>query len=115
MAFFNKKRKTSAGIVASEAKQLEFDFDKVEEELIELRATERELKMRSKKLHDLIKKEMSSKGISEYDGSMVRVVKVEESVQSFFDLSEFRIKHPKMYEEFLKTRIQKGYIKVSVL
>lgn len=109
MALFGKKKKEVANV------QLEFDFDAVEKELVELRTEERELKMRSMSLNNKIKQKMESDGVEEINGSLVRIVNVKQTISSYFDLSEFRQKHPKLYAEFCKTRVQKGYIKVTVL
>ena len=109
MKLFGKKKEETANL------QLEFDFDAVEKELIELRTEERELKRRSQSLNDRIRQKMEKDGVEEYNGDMVRIVNVKQTVASYFDLAEFRQKHPKMYAEFCKTRVQKGYVKVTVL
>lgn len=97
------------------AKQLEFDFEEVEQQLVELRAAERELKAESARLNSKITTYMEKSKMREYEGTFLRVTAVAPATTSYFDLSEFRAKHPKLYGEFLKTRIQKGYIKVTSL
>ena len=77
-------------------------------------AKKEELEKQNKQMKDAIYDAMEAADAKDYDGDLIKIVRVLPSKRSRFDAKAFKESHPRLHKKFLTSSEVKGYVKISV-